>query len=70
MLQTVTALHVHQATLYPNSLLVKFQIKTADNTILLAQLVSVVSKDIVWTIEADVNMQINTVLPSILREFA
>lgn len=70
MLQMAAAPHVPQALLSLNFLHVKFKIKTADNTTLLAQLVSVASKDIVWTIEADVNMLINSVLPSTPMEFA
>lgn len=62
--------HVPQAMLSPNFLHVKFKIKTADNTTLLAQFVSIASKDIVWTIEGDVNMLINSVLPSTPMEFA
>lgn len=68
--QMVAAAHAHQDMLFLNNLSVKFKIRTAYSTTLLAQHVLVVSKDIVWITEGDANTLMSIVLHLTLKVFA
>lgn len=66
----VVAVHVSKDLLFPNSSFARSKTKTADSTIVRVHPALLVSKDIVWITEADVNMLTNTALHLILMVFA
>jgi len=66
MLLMVTVPPVWQAMLFQKNSSAKFKIKTVNSIIFYAQLVLLVSKDIVWIVEVDANMLMNIVHHSIM----